>query len=68
MSDPIDDAQQTADQYLADALRAQRERRSQSAPVAIGQCLNCDEPFDDLVTRWCDTDCLEDWQKRMRAC
>lgn len=67
MSDPIDDAQATSDAYLAAALKAQRERTQSSAPTAIGQCLNCEHPFDDLVTRWCDTDCLEDWQKRMRG-
>lgn len=65
MADPIDDAQQTADRYLADALNAQRERSNLRAPVAIGQCLNCGEPFGDLVQRWCDVDCLDDWQKRM---
>jgi hypothetical protein len=61
MADEADIAEEFQAQFLQDSLDRQRNNKS-SAPSATGNCLNCDEPLAPK-TRWCDTDCRDDWQR-----
>lgn len=65
MADIIDDANATADLFLALALR----KTQQCAPVAkgIGMCLHCATVLAD-DRRWCDAQCRDDWEKEQRTC
>jgi hypothetical protein len=59
MPDIIDDANATADLFLAAALSI----RQQSAKVpthGIGMCLNCGADVEG-DRRWCDVDCRNQW-------
>ena len=60
MPDIIDDANAAAETFHA----ASMSYRKHEAPDPTGYCLNCDEVLDPM-TRWCDVDCRDDWQKRM---
>lgn len=59
MADIIDKADELNETYLRAALAQRRTR----APEANGLCLNCDEPVA-MGLRWCDKDCLGDWERR----
>jgi hypothetical protein len=62
MSDIIDDANDRAARDLAIAVQAARQ--SNGLEVApCGQCLNCGNVVKPPL-RWCDADCLADWQAR----
>lgn len=39
--------------------------RRQEGPRETGRCLNCGEPVP-AGRRWCDHDCLSDWQARQK--
>lgn len=60
MADLIDQGNETADIFLEAALS-----RSKLHPEveATGACLNCDHILHN-GRRWCDVECMEDWQKR----
>lgn len=51
-------------------LEEELRRKYTHAPVLevghTGYCLNCGEPMQG-VARWCNSDCLNDYQKRI-AC
>jgi len=59
MADEIDKAEELNETYLRAAL----SQRRAGGPQANGLCLNCDEPVA-IGLRWCDKDCLTDWEKR----
>ncbi len=61
MADEADIAEEFQAQFLQDSLDRQRNSKS-SAPSATGKCLYCEEPLTPK-TRWCDTDCRDDWQR-----
>lgn len=61
MSDEIDMASMQEEVYLAAALN----RRQASLP-AIGVCYSCAERVDE-GRRFCDADCLQDWERVERA-
>jgi hypothetical protein len=44
-------------------LKAVLSRRLPPAPAANGACLNCLEPVAKGL-RWCDKDCLADYERR----
>lgn len=46
-------------------IREIAEQAKRSEVPATGRCHNCDEHLDGSL-RWCDPDCLEDWEKRHR--
>ncbi len=49
-------------QDMIDRLAIEAARKSNPIP-ATGYCLNCETPLDE-GHRWCDSDCLRDWQAR----
>lgn len=55
--DEADAADLTINQALAAAMR----RRHATLP-AVGQCYSCAEPVDD-GRRFCDRECLEDFER-----
>lgn len=59
MSDEADMAQLHIEREVELALKS----RKFDTVMATGHCLNCDTslPKDH---RWCDHDCMTDWQKR----
>jgi hypothetical protein len=59
--DEADAADMTVEQTLAAALN----RRHATLP-AVGQCYSCAEPVDD-GRRFCDRDCLDDYERAERA-
>lgn len=59
MADIVDKADEQNEAYMAAMLR----QRKRGAPEANGLCLNCEEPVA-MGLRWCDKDCLSDWEKR----
>ncbi len=61
MSDEADMAHEIEERMRSAALR----RRHATLP-AVGQCYSCGEPVDD-GRRFCDRDCLDDWQRAERA-
>ena len=63
MTDIIDAANDLAELHLADAL-AKRRANEKPGPEPRGFCLFCEEPQTDLLRRWCDADCLADWERR----
>lgn len=67
MDHDLDDekAQEIAEAMIDHGLRAARQ--ASQLPPATGRCFNCQEALDDPETRFCDTDCRDDWQKRQRA-
>lgn len=62
--DPVDYASCREAEILADALAA--ARRGAPGPLATGRCLNCETELDDR-RRWCDADCMGDWERRQEA-
>lgn len=78
MADEADVAGEFQEAFLASSLAAQRTKVSDS-PKATGKCLFCDEPIqpkapapgDDPSVikrpRWCDKDCMDDWQREEDA-
>lgn len=59
MSDEADMAQLHIEREVEIALKA----RKNETVEATGLCLNCDTPLA-AGHRWCDQDCLIDWEKR----
>lgn len=59
--DEADAADMTVEQTLAAALR----RRNATLPP-VGQCYSCAEPVD-AGRRFCDSDCMADWERAERA-
>ena len=57
MSDDIDRANEYV-QILTDVALSVRKPEG---PAVTGYCLNCDTPVD-APRRWCDFDCLSQWQ------
>ena len=58
----MDDADITGERaefyHLSDLERS----RKPEAPKASGYCLYCEDPVPP-GSRWCDTDCRNDWEK-----
>ena len=59
--DDADAADLTVEQHLNRALA-----RRQATLLAIGQCYSCGEPVDGAL-RFCDRDCLDDYERAERA-
>jgi hypothetical protein len=55
--DEADAADATVEQHLKRALA----RRNATLP-AVGTCYSCAEPVDG-ARRFCDRECLEDWER-----
>jgi hypothetical protein len=77
MADEADVAGEFQEAFLASSLEAQRKKVSDS-PKATGKCLFCDEPLHSSPAvgedpakvkrpRWCDKDCMDDWQREEDA-
>jgi hypothetical protein len=74
MADEADVAGEFQEAFLASSLAAQRAKVSDS-PKATGKCLFCEEILqaetpvagEDSTKvkrpRWCDKDCMDDWQR-----
>jgi hypothetical protein len=74
MADEADVAGEFQEAFLASSLAAQRSKVSDS-PKATGKCLFCEEPLHAVPQlagedptkvkrpRWCDKDCMDDWQR-----
>ena len=65
MTDIYDQA--THQEQLATEVALSRTRKAAAAISMVnetGRCLNCDEPVSEPNRRWCDRDCLRDWQMR----
>lgn len=61
MADEVDLAGEFQEQFIADSL--QRQLNAQvKIPRITGHCLNCEEKINK-DSRWCDTDCRDDWQR-----
>lgn len=68
MPDLIDNTQEIIEFEIELLVKAGVECKN---PVlATGHCLNCDAPLEasvlDVEMRWCDHDCRDDWQKRIK--
>jgi hypothetical protein len=59
--DEADAADATVEQHLKRALA-----RRQATLPAIGQCYSCGKPVDGTL-RFCDRDCLDDYERAERA-
>lgn len=59
MADIVDQADAQNEMYLKAVL----SRRKSGAPDPNGACLNCLEPVVKGL-RWCDKDCLADYERR----
>ena len=59
--DDADAADITAEQHLQRALA-----RRQATLPAVGQCYSCGEPVD-AGRRFCDRDCMDDFERAERA-
>jgi hypothetical protein len=62
MGDIADQANDTADLFLQEALTHKKE----VAPDYTGYCHYCHDPVPGNL-RWCDMDCRDDWEKHQRA-
>ena len=51
------------DQREAALLGALVKVRKPEGPLATGNCLWCEEPLANKTHRWCDKDCLIDFEK-----
>jgi hypothetical protein len=60
--DEADAADITAEQHLKRALA----RRHATLP-AIGQCYSCAEPVEGGSQRFCDRECLDDYERAEKA-
>lgn len=70
MSDWTDEATRTQEILLEAELQATRNAaREHEAAVAAasGRCFNCEEPIDEVGRRFCDKDCQQDFERRVRA-
>lgn len=65
MADIADDGSDRADFFLELAKNKQKENADaeRNKLPAIGKCYNCHEKLHGEL-RWCDKDCLADWQFR----
>lgn len=61
MANEADQASESVELFLQVSLAAARTVQIDS-PKPKGCCLNCSEPLE-LPRRWCDKDCMEDWEK-----
>lgn len=52
-----------ADVVIEMYLKAVLSRRKPGAPDSNGCCLNCEEPVA-MGLRWCNKECLSDWERR----
>jgi len=59
MSDEADVAQMHIEREVEIALKS----RKREVVEATGYCLNCEAPLQE-GHRWCDHDCMSDWDKR----
>lgn len=60
--DIMDDAHEREELFRRAAL----SHRHDDGPSYTGYCHNCGDQVDEPL-RWCDADCLEDWEKQQRA-
>lgn len=65
MADIIDDANDTAEFFLAGALRSALSAAT-IAPAAKGACLYCDTPLPP-DRRWCDHECRDLWEAEQKG-
>lgn len=63
-ADPLDRATVEQERLLEEQLRVARETLPKDLPFT-GECHNCSEPLP-LQTRFCDSDCRDDYEKRTR--
>ena len=62
MSDEADKGNDTAEVFLAAALQ---NRKPVLKMHGIGMCLNCGAGVSG-ENRWCDKDCMKDWEDAQR--
>jgi hypothetical protein len=60
--DIIDQANEAAEIFRRSAL----SQRAPAGPAPTGHCLNCDARLAPKL-RWCDKNCLTDWERAERA-
>jgi hypothetical protein len=68
MSDSVDEANDLQDLLTTMAVEAQRklaQQHSKTLQACTGACLNCEEKLDG--GRFCDSDCRDDFEKRLNA-
>jgi hypothetical protein len=65
MPDQIDMAQEEIARMQQASLDAARSSRATLKPS--GRCHNCDEPLSLQDLLFCDADCAEDYERRLRA-
>lgn len=58
MADYADKSNEAADTFLRESLIWRRAE----VDAPGGKCLNCEAEID-LLMRWCDSDCRDDWQR-----
>ena len=63
MADIADDGAERADFFLKLAKEKQEAEARQNRMPPICRCYNCNAPLEGDL-RWCDQDCLDDWQYR----
>lgn len=61
MANEADQAAESEELFLQVSLAAARNAQVES-PKPKGCCLNCDAPLE-APRRWCDKDCMEDWER-----
>jgi len=64
-ADPLDRATVEQERLLEEQLRVARENKPKVIPF-IGECHNCNEALPPQ-TRFCDTDCRDDFEKIQRS-
>lgn len=65
-AEPVSDILDSADLITELFLRSALSRKQPEGPRANGHCHFCQENIE-WPNRWCDKDCLEDWEKEQRA-
>jgi hypothetical protein len=63
MSDIADNADAATDAFMREAFA---NIKPSQIPDGVGFCLNCGAGVEGNK-RWCDKDCLDDWQQAQRA-
>jgi hypothetical protein len=64
MADVVDQANDTAETFLAAELRKQQQRGTSATPMGIGMCINpaCGEEIEG-DGRWCGPACRDEWER-----
>lgn len=66
MSDEADQANDLMEQELQYRLAEARRKAAEDGEGCPTHCMNCEEPLQHKGPRFCDSDCREDYEKRVR--